>query len=317
MAPWITIVIAVFLVIFYYLYQNLHIFLRYVTQLLINSSRLHITSMNIANPSPSGFNLSLAFKITDAGPFEGVKISDFEVALSAESGGPVFSTMKLPNLTIESSQCSSSLRHSPILVSDIPAFNRFNENLLNQNEVPMYLSARPIITLPIPFLSLFLPQERASITIEGIKLEKTVIFTAMKRLEITVIRSMTDTTSKNPTKLAIEVSILNSSIVGIEVGLVVVSLIIDGTELVELAADGVHLEPGPNKVIFKGTLKLQKALGSVGLQFLKREAKSKPTNAIVIGKRGRDDVSWIDHVVRKIDSPIVINSTLKEIYQSM
>lgn len=293
-----------------YLYLNVHIFLRCVAQLLINSSRLCITSLSISNPSEAGFNLSIDFKIENAGPLNGIAITNLSVSLSAETGGSVFSIVPLRDLNIQSGSCSSSLTGSPILISNMDGFDTFCGNLLNQSEVPLYLSATPVIHVPIPLLS------GRHLAVEGVQFDKTIMMTAMKKLKIVVVRTRSDE-GKNPRTIAVDVDIDNASVVSIKMGEVCVDLTIDGLEMATLSAESVTLQSGHNRITFYGALHVKKALGVTGLHFLKREIRKEPTEAWVVGRQGNGQVAWLNSIVKKIQSPVVLDSTLKDIYQSM
>lgn len=293
----------------FYLWLNSASYLTLISQLLIDASLLDITSIEISEPAEDGFALSVKCSLSNAGPVP-VIVTQLHVEMAAEKQGRVFCRSLLPDIQVENGRGDAHLTKQRVLVQDTAAFDVFCGNLLSQKELPLYLTASPRLSISL------IPSLLPSIQVDGVKVNKLVMLRGMNTLSISVLSTRTDPSSKNPKNIQVDVSIHNRSIVTIDMGKVEVDLVIDSTALSTLSA-AVTLVPGATQVTFNGVLNLKKVLSkpSVGLQFLKREVREEPSHGWVIGRHGQ--AGWCDSVVKKMRSPVTVDSTLKDIYQSM
>lgn len=275
-----------------------------IAQIIVDASQISINSISITDCQPDSFKLSLVASISNAGPLAAL-IDSMRVEMSSEQNGTSFASITLPEVAIDKGTAQVRVVNQRVQVRDQEAFHVFNKNLINQSELILYLTARTRIT--------------ALGVSTTVNYKKTVVLRGMEGVHIKVLHSRKSPKTISNEGIEVDVNIRNTSRVSMSLGTVHVSLIHEHLVVADLRAKKLEITPGDNLVTFHGSMTIQNMLPhpKLSLNFMKRDAKSgQEVRAIVVGTKG-EQCAWVDKVVKEIESPVTLNSTLKEIYQSL
>ncbi|KAJ0109676.1 hypothetical protein J7T55_014238 [Diaporthe amygdali] len=291
------------------LYLNLDRIVNYVAQILVDASKMDITSIEITNCDETGFTINLSAKIYDTGPLEAT-ISDMTLSMFSTKSGKEFARVRLPSINATPSGTVCEVSNQRVEILDFDAFNTFNRNLLLQEELPAYVSGSGTLTIPWPL--------RLSTTV---RYEKVEVLRGLDGVHISVLETRKPSGSLlkgKPTEIEVDVCIASGSPVAIQMGVTQVSIVYSGMRIATVEAD-LFLKPGENLVTFTGEmdfLSIGKNLGT-GLKFLKQDIAGDPDmTAFVKGAKG-PQCSWLDRTIRLMDSKIVMGSTMADLVRSI
>ncbi|KAL1877523.1 hypothetical protein Daus18300_002511 [Diaporthe australafricana] len=291
------------------LYLNLDRIVNYVAQILVDSSKMDITSIEITNCDETGFTISLSAKIYDTGPLE-ANISDMTLSMFSTKVGKEFARVTLPTINATPAGTVCQVTDQRVEILDRDAFDTFNRNLLLQEELPAYVRGSGTLTVPWPV--------RLSTAVEYNKVE---VLRGLDGVHISVLETRKASRSLlkgKTTEIEVDVCIASGSPVSIDMGLTQVSIVFSGMRIATVQAE-LFLKPGENRVTFNGEmdfLSIGKNLGT-GLKFLKQDITGdQDLIAFVKGVRG-PQCSWLDKTIRLMDSKIVMGSTLADLVNSI
>lgn len=291
------------------LYLNLDRIVNFVAQILVDASKMDITSIEITKCDETGFTINLSAKIYDTGPLE-ANISDMTLSMFSTKSGKEFARVTLPiiNATPAGTVCQVTDQRVEILDRD--AFDTFNRNLLLQKELPAYVRGSGTLTVPWPV--------RLS---TAVRYDKVEVLRGLDGVHISVLETRKASRSLlkgKPTEIEVDVCIASGSPVSIDMGLTQVSIVFSGMRIATVQAE-LFLRPGENRVTFAGEmdfLSIGKNLGT-GLKFLKQDVTGdQDLVAFVKGTKG-PQCSWLDRTIRLMDSKIVMGSTLADLVNSI
>jgi hypothetical protein len=257
--------------------------------------------------------MSMRSRITNTGPLA-AHIDAMTVSMFAElptsytdssqkSTLSAFATVRLPALSIDPAGTNCIVQSQHVTIKNATQFDKFNKNLMTQSELPIHVSG----TSTIRVLGLSC----------GVKYNKTVMLKGMEGLHITVQQTRRQTHNGNVSGIEVDVEVLNKSCVAMDMGLVRVGIHHESVVISQLHAS-LRLAPGINRVTWQGRMNVGGLLKSprIGSSFLKRDLKGETVGAVVVGECG-ERTRWIDAVVKGMASPITMDSTLKDIYNSV
>lgn len=290
-----------------------------MAQLLVDASTLAITSIEITECEEGSFTLSMTSRIANTGPLP-ASLDAMTISMFAESpvphGAPgsrvatigAFASVRLPAVSVSPAGADCNVFRQRVTIKDASKFHIFNKNLINQSESPLYISGESTIRV------------FGGLCYTNVKLYKTVVLKGMEGLHITVLETRKDSrslTAGSPDKIQVDVRIENKSCLAMDMGSVWVGIHHDGVVISRLQAALFLQARGTTEVTFRGRMNLGSLLRNprVGLSFLSKDLAGDEVRAVVVGERG-ERTHWIDRVVKEMKSPIVMDSTLRDIYHS-
>lgn len=292
-----------------FLYLNLDRMVNYVAQTMVDASKMDITSIEITKCDETGFTISLSAKIYDTGPLKAT-ISNMVLSMFSTKSGKEFAMVRLPaiNATPEGTVCEVFQQRVEVL--DFGAFDTFNRNRLQQEELPAYVRGSGSLTIPWP-----VPLSTV------VRYNKIEVLRGLNGVHVNVLETRKASRSLlkgKPTEIEVDVCIASGSPVAIHMGRTQVLIVYSGMQVATVEAD-LFLKPGDNRVTFTGdmnVLSIGKNLGT-GLKFLRQDiAGGQDTTAFVKGAKG-DQCAWLDRTIRQINSKIVIGSTMVDLVRSI
>ncbi|CCG80915.1 Predicted protein [Taphrina deformans PYCC 5710] len=283
-----------------------------VAQLLVDASNLTISSIDITECEEATFTMSMRSRITNTGPLA-AHIDAMTVSMFAElpssytdpsqtSTLGAFAAVRLPALSIDPKGTDCIVTGQHITIKNAAQFDTFNRNLINQSELPVHISGSS--TIRVMGLSC------------AVRYNKTVLLKGMEGLQITVLQTRRQSRNGNVSGIEVDVEVLNRSCVAMDMGRVHVGIHHESVVIAQLQAS-LRLLPGLNRVTWQGRMNVGGLLKSpkVGSAFLRRDLQGEKVGAVVVGERG-EQTRWIDAVVKEMASPITMDSTLRDIYNS-
>lgn len=291
-----------------FVYVNLDRVINYVAQMLVDASKMDITSIQITECDDTGFTIDLAAKIYNTGPLEAT-ISGMALSMFSTKTGKEFAKVTLPPINATPSGTVCEVTGQRVEILDAEAFDTFSRNLLLQGELPAYVrgSGKLTLTWPIQLSTV-------------IQYEKVEMLRGLDGVHIVVLKTRKASGSLlkgSPTEIEVDVSITSESPVSIHMGLTQAEILFEGMRVAKVEAD-IFLKPGENHVTFTGFQDIASITANLGtgLKFLKQDlVDKKGVVASVKGLQGKQ-CDWIDRVVKCMDSKIVMTSTMVDILKS-